>query len=443
MKKKIIFLVIPLLFGINCNVNAASAYSVGVKYNSASGQPGDTTQAVYDAANGYYKANINSYYNIEPTYDYLNSQTRLGGSRAFFIAGHATYNSMILASKGQSGSDYWTGVWNGSGKAPDSFWTGYKLVGLKNRNMSNTKVITLVGCNTANRDHSDNLARTAVNSGAHAAVGWRYNLVINFGWLKVYNYALGSGSSVIEAIHKAHASYNGYIIDVYWDALGNRNSKITTTTADNIYEPSVKEQFSSEKLIAKSFIEKTDDYLVATSDISELYKTFQIDRLDVPKYDIIYKEDAEKYSDEFKNLFYEISLFDKDFNIKNYKLIYKLIDEKRGYGFVQLVYFLDENIQTNKSYTVYFDGYKTESAFISGVKMKNLKNINNVSMIGLQEKIDRFERNELNNIKQKETEVDYPNYFYDYNTQKLIYKYADDNSYLDNKLFIEKEIELN
>lgn len=346
---------------------------------------------------------------------------------------------MTLASKGESGSGYWTGVWNGSGKL-----TGrYNLVGLKNRNMSNTKVITFVGCNTANRDHNDNLARTAVNSGAHAAVGWRYNLVINFGWLKVYNYALGSGSSVIEAIRKAHASYDGYNIDVYWDALGNQNSKITTTTTDNIYEPSVKEQFSSEKLIAKSFIEKTDDYLVATSDISELYKTFQIDKVDIPKYDIIYKEDAEKYSDEFKNLFYEISLFDKDFNIKDYKLIYKLIDEKRGYGFVQLVYFLDENIQTNKSYTVYFDGYKTESAFISGIKMKNLKNINNVSMIGLQEKIDRFERNELNNIKQKETEVDYPNYFYDYNTQKLIYKYADDNSYLDNKLFIEKEIELN
>lgn len=397
MKKnmKKFLLVLAMLF-IQNNVFADSAYSVGCLFTPASNLAGDTTQLVYDAANAYYQANINSYYNIEPTYSYLNSTTRLGGSRAFFIAGHGTYQAMWLASQGQAGSEYWTGVWNDD---YDISSGGFHFVPIDGRNMNNTKVITFAGCNTANLDHSDNLALTAVANGAHAAVGWIGRTDNNRQWLKTYNYALGAGYSVIQAGMRASDAYDNNNTSTYWYHEGNENAKMTTTTVDRMYNPEVRLDTSSERLVTSKINEKEIEYYLATTDPEDIYVTIDTETFEIPYYDnVLFREKLSDYEKSFEKIISIIKNYDSSFNVDDYKLIYKFINKQNGTGFIKFVYYISENISTNKVYTISFNNNKVESIMLTGVRKNNIGNIKSLNEKSLINKVNSFEETKFSTI---------------------------------------------
>lgn len=472
MKKNLKFILIVLfVLFVKSDAFAISAYSVGCLNVDTNYTIVDTRQLVYDAANGYFQANINSYYNIEPTYSYLNSTTRLGGSRAFFIAGHATYNAISLASRGSAGSEYWTGVTiDLNGQTTNA---GYRYVDLDGRNMSNTKVITFAGCRTASQDFSSNLASAAVSNGAHSAVGWRYATINETNWLKTYNYALGAGNTVIESVRRATMAYGGTNTATGWDIYGNRNSKITTAGIDNLYNPEVLVDTSSEHLIANKAIQRETHFTVATTDPNQLYARIDLQKVEVPKYnEILFNEDLVDYSSEFSKLISIIKEYDSSFNINNYKLIYKLIDEEEGFGFIQLIYYIDNNIRTNKIYYVEFNNYQINDIMLTGVRKSNIQNVAKLSVDNLMKKIDKFEKNKLdiisskmlshyeenskidksinnNRINNLRNSLDKINasisesYYYDYNDQKLVYELDIlRNSVGDLQYFVTERIEL-
>lgn len=441
-----IMCILSLLFAVN--VYADSAYSVGCKYTEASNYDENTSQLVYDAANAYYQANINSYYNLEPTYSYLKSQTRLGGSRAFFIAGHAGYNYIQLASRGVSGSEYWTGIHTGSNGELNY---GYTYAGLEGRNMSATKVITFAGCETDQINNKFSLAKIAVGRGAHAATGWMYRMNNEQNWMRIYNYSLGAGYSVYDSAIRANNAYPDTSTSLYWYIQGNLSSKITTTGTDtnNISRSEkISMLFEKERLIISQplSIKNSIDYKIANSKISDLYETISFSDLSVPQIDnnLFYNEFHE-YKNQFNNLFETIKKYDPTFNEDDYKMMYKIQDKENGVGLIQFVYYISEKIRTNKVYTITFDEYKVTNIYLGGVRKENIDNVNKVDMENIKTKISNFEENKAVIVKSKiekfykktpilnidnslsklnlsDNVIDFEEYYrYDFNTNKLSY----------------------
>jgi len=411
MKKnmKKFLLVLAMLF-IQNNVFADSAYSVGGVSVDPRYAYTNATQLIYDSANGYYQANINSYYNLEPTYSYLVSQTRLGGSRAFFIAAHASRSSISLSTTGSSGSDYWTGISVGEDGRVEN---GYKYAGLSGRDMSNTKVITFAGCYTAapfTEDHPFNLASVAVANRAHAAVGWMFSTTNERNWLKTYNYALGAGYNVYDAVQRARLAYGGTTTANGWDIYGNRSSKITTTgvdtlattSIDNLYNPNEQIDRSSEHLIANKVIDKEIQYVIATTDPSLLYEEIKFDDFNVPHYDsFIFNEKLTNYSSELSQLISNIKEYDASFDVNDYMFTYRIVDEKEGLGYIELVYYINDNIRTNKIYNIEFNNYKVNRVMLSSVRKSNIQNIEKLNVNKLLEKINAFEKKKINLISKE------------------------------------------
>lgn len=98
MKKNLLCGIVIFMLLFIPNVYASTlAYSVVSKYVSTiDSNQSDFTENVKNTAEGYYPHS--SYYSTNPTYSYLNG-SKLGGSRVFFINGHANSSSILTASK--------------------------------------------------------------------------------------------------------------------------------------------------------------------------------------------------------------------------------------------------------------------------------------------------------------------------------------------------------
>ncbi len=419
MKKKTIILILCLIFSCNVkNVMAATAYSVGCKYPASTGFNEDTTQIAKDAAYGYGLASeiTGSYYNTEPTFSYLNSTTRLGKSRAFFIAGHASPQYIVLASSAGK-----TGVGVSEGYA-----FNYHLVGLANKDMSQTRVITFAGCNTANLDNA-NIAKKAFEQGAKASIGWITTTDNNQGWLKTFNYSLGYGYSVNDSITRANASNGGTNTSIYVYVYGDRQTKITT------YNKSLTPLHST--IDAKLLSDQT--YQEISKPLTDTYMALDMPELFISSEtgDIFY-EPLRNYSDSFKNVINSLESIDSDFDVNDYYITYRIIDESTMSGFLQLTYHIDEQIKTNKGYLFTFENKKIVEKILSGVKRKNLKKIDGLDTKQLLEKVYDFNQKKMfeleknipsffgkSAIPSKSSEFSVKNeyFFYDYNNEKLEY----------------------
>ena len=156
-------------------------YSVGCKFASGIPHAGDDFKTnVANAANAYgWISNLDSYYNYEPTYSYMSGKNdagvnRLGGSKVFFINGHANPEVIICGSR--NSSSYLTGVsiYNNGYTITESdngLTATYKTAGLNSRSMSGTSIITFAGCSTGKG--TNNLVKKAVSKGAKVAVGFK------------------------------------------------------------------------------------------------------------------------------------------------------------------------------------------------------------------------------------------------------------------------------
>ena len=112
-------------------------------------------------------------------------------------------------------------------------------------------------------------------------------------------------------------------------------------------------------------------------------------------------EDLKKYENEFKSIIEEIKIYDEDFNINDYKVVYRIIGENEGFGYINFIYYIDGKIETNKVYSASINNYLVTSINLVGVKKTNINKINKINKINeadLMNRINTFEKNKLNNI---------------------------------------------
>ena len=173
-KLLVVFLCGVFIFILKSNVFAATkyAYSIGTDYSTLFHSDIDTSQDAINAANIFGKLGYTSYYNVKPTVNYMkgnapNGSRRLG-CEIVFLSGHGNSQLMSFNYK-RKGGDYGTGIIQGRDwKSKD---TGYTYAGVKDCNMSKTKLFVLAGCQTAKG--SNNITRDVVKNGADSAVGWQ------------------------------------------------------------------------------------------------------------------------------------------------------------------------------------------------------------------------------------------------------------------------------
>lgn len=389
MKKNIIYLLFALLISslFLANCNAATAYSVGGKFASGTGHDGDDfTQNVLTAANAYgWISDITSYYNNYPTESYLQSASRFGGSRAFFINSHANSSLMVIGSKNETA--YRTGIHKeGNLCTADR----YNLVGMRGRNFNSTNVITFAGCETG--AGSDNLVTTAREEGAKAAVGFKENIVSRFNtgpsWLQKYNYALGNGFSVQTAINQANAAYPNDTLARSVVMSGNSNTTLGSAS--------------------RSMSSQKNSGFVSIAPIEENYKVLNLNSANV-KANANIKEFSE--SNYLNTIVSVVANDDESFNINDYKVTSNVINEEEGYAQIFLTYYIDGKIETNKVYLATINNYELESIILAGVTKQKAYGLNknslNTNSIDLLEKIQLFE-----NVKTQKIVENAPNYLF-------------------------------
>lgn len=434
--KKLVFGIVTLLFlfDFTSTAFAATAYSIGSLFASGTGYNGDDfRQNAINARNAYAMiTDISSYYNTDTNYSYISSTARLGGSRVFFMNGHA--NNLLIISGSRNTTEYKTGI-----SIYSNGWTsgGFKTAGLNGRNMSSTRLITFAGCQTAGYvGNTNNLTDKAVAQGATAAVGFYESIYSrsNYGpqWLQTYNNSLGSGNSVINSIYAAKVAYPGSNLSDYYTYRGNRDITIGSPSRSAVVTMS-----------------KADSILAEVNNsISDTYMTIDLNS-SVIKVDSIKEEIRNKNLSDYTSLFSKIINIieenDFTFDVKNYKITYSVANTEDGYGDIFFKYYIDDKIETNKVYLVTFDNYVVKDIVLAGVKINNLQNTQTVELENLNSKIEKFNNNKAtllleklgNKAKSKSIldssgkidkaslsgEVLNTNekYYYDYNTKELKY----------------------
>ncbi len=437
------------------NVYASTlAYSVGSKYASTiDSNQSDFTENVKNAAEGYYPHSTltASYYSTNPTYSYLNG-TKLGGSRVFFINGHANSSSILTASK--DSTEYRTGL-SISSTNPNYVTTSFnnkefKLVGFGNRSFAATNIISFVGCSTDSGNVT--LTKKAVSNGANVAVGFKNSIASRFedgpDWLKKYNYSLGAGNSVDTAIEQASTTYTNTNLVTYLSVVGDGNTTIGTTNNYSLALSleKVDESYNETKLINPNI--DIEMYNEVRIDINELYQSVsnnKINTIDVKSLNDIELDDLSNYKTIFKPIIDEILLFDNQFDVSDYKVMYNLINKEEGFGILNFYYYIDGIIETNKVYSIIIKNFDITTIKLAGVKKINVNNIDDVNENNLKNKIQIFENNKIKNISEM-TDLKFGNeqkslqnnkltlnnfdytvkkveekYFYDYNNDILKY----------------------
>jgi hypothetical protein len=207
-------------YSIGCDFGGISWWNTWVQNRLDLG--GDLTPSILYAADTYGPLGYQSYYNLKPTVGYLRGQNPAGadrlGSEVVYLNGHASYDNLLcgdyeyasLFGNVPTGSDYMCGVWCYSdGQSSTSL---YNYAGLSGRDLSGTKLISFVGCNTAGflegdgaGDHhfDDNLCEVALDCGAQAAMGFTGTIdgltPAGLYWKQKYNDALAFGYTVDNA----------------------------------------------------------------------------------------------------------------------------------------------------------------------------------------------------------------------------------------------------
>lgn len=116
------------------------------------------------------------------------------------------------------------------------------------------------------------------------------------------------------------------------------------------------------------------------------------------KKEVLVKESLRDYVDEISDLIDEIKKMEPEFNVDDYKMNYKLTLKEKEEGFITLVYYIDDNIKTNKMYRASFENYEIKEVSLKGVKEENLGNIDKADLSMLKDEISKFESKKLEMI---------------------------------------------
>lgn len=323
------------------------AYSIGHDFGMdvplVSDYEGDFTENVNYASAIYGMLGYNSYYNYNPDYDYLRGDNPAGGDRlgssVIFLNGHAAYTNLLCGDTVDD-AEHQCGVHRDTDFTSSS--SGYTYAGLESRDLSNVKLMSFVGCNTAS--NTDNLCTTAVAEGAECAIGFTSNIhsrtTDEKNWLVYYHNALGNGSSIEEAIDAATTAAPNSDLGDYISTSGNPeiNILIASTATRNISTDCLS---TYEKFCNVVNASKTTSYQIdiSTDDVAKSAGEFDFSSVPTNQYDSL-----SEVKTQYQDIISIMATHDPDFDVADYKV---LANEYADYtGIIKVRYYIDD-IQTS------------------------------------------------------------------------------------------------
>lgn len=330
-------------FGISASA-VEYAYSIGHDFGIdkpfVSDYEGDFTENVSYAATVYGMLGYKSYYNYNPDYNYLRgknpgSADRLGSS-VIFLNSHAAYNN-ILCGDTVDDDEHRCGVHRDTDFTSTS--SGYTYAGLESWDLSNVKLISFVGCNTASTD--DNLCTKAVKMGADCAIGFTSNIHSRTSdgkkWLVCYHNALANGSSVEEAIDAATTAVPNSDLGDFVDPSGDPGIKLLLSKAvrSNTATESLTTYERFCNVVANS---QTTNYQIDidVADVVKASGSFDFALVETNRY-----IDLSEVKDQYQDIISIMAANDPDFDMAHYANEYA-----DNTGIIKLRYYIDD-IQTS------------------------------------------------------------------------------------------------
>ena len=414
-------------------VDANRTYSIGCKFVGEDYPKNDDFTPNVNSAYEKYSAMpyYTHYKSTFPTRTNMlnpqNSGLRMIGHKVVFLNSHGNYNCMSF--KAGSGAEYLTGVYYGKDyTSPTSF---NKYAGVKDTDMTHVKLITFAGCLTANTDVTTyNLAYNANAEGAATSVGFKTNIISRFNtgpnWCRTYNEYLKQGHTVASALALASNYYGGGCDMDRYHIYGSTRTTLTakkTTSSSSIKET---ESLQSTKATRIQDIEeifnKNINIPVSTENMKDAYGI-----------------NINEYNMDLSEIIKSLKEINSDFNINDYKLTVNIYSPETKSGIINFAYCIDENILTNKVYTVCIENNVANNIFINkafvtntDVKRNDSKSqrIANLDTVSNENKLDLLVKNfKLNNKNEIVDESSVPGhvvshenkYFYDYYSDTLYY----------------------
>ena len=343
-----VLLTISLLSITSISASATEyAYSIGHDFGMdvplVSDYEGDFTENVNYASTVYGMLGYTSYYNYDPDYAYLRGTNPAGGDRlgssVIFLNGHAAYNNLLCGDTVDD-AEHQCGVHRDTDFTSSS--SGYTYAGLESRDLSNVKLMSFVGCNTAS--NTDNLCTTAVAEGADCAIGFTSNIhsrtTDGKNWLIYYHNALGNGSSIEEAIDAATTAAPNSDLGDYVSTSGDPeiNILIDSTATNSISTDSLT---TYEKFCNVVNASKTTNYQIEidTADVVKASGEFDFSSVDTNKY-VSMSEVKVQYQD----IILIMAAHDPEFDVADYKVLANEYADDTG--IIKVRYYIDD-IQTS------------------------------------------------------------------------------------------------
>ena len=356
----------------------STAICVGVDYHEKDGnKPFDYTPNAKKAKEKYNTiSGMTALYTSTPTKASLNVGIK---KNVVFLNSHGNYNRMKFVNE-QKNPKVYTGI--STGVVDDEF------LNINNVSLSNVKLISFVGCKTADDGHTTNITSKAVSRGAATAVG--FSDVINSThedgkkWLETYNDCLAQGMIVYWSMVAASEEAPTSDLVNYVRLKGNPNTRIapqaSSKNVDGETQLNISIEFEPDKnmTIRKSSIEKIVE---------------------------------------------EIKKQDPSFDYNQYKMTQNIICKEQKYGLVKFDYYINGVIKTDKSYIVAIEkGIATKLLFSLSDYRKAVDNIDEKTIIT---KKNNFREPEsiisTNGIISKSIEKHNQEYIYRYKTNTLTY----------------------
>ena len=323
------------------------AYSIGHNFGMdvplVSDYEGDFTQNVNYASIVYGMLGYTSYYNYNPDYDYLRGDNPAGsdrlGSSVIFLNGHAAYYNLLCGDTVDD-AEHQCGVHRDTDFTSSS--TGYTYAGLESRDLSNVKLMSFVGCNTAS--NTDNLCTTAVAEGADCAIGFTSSIhsrtTDGKNWLIYYHNALGNGSSIEEAIDAATVAAPNSDLGDYVSTSGDPEIDILIDRSAT-HSVSTDSLSTYEKFCNVVNASKTTGYQIDIDidDVTEAAGEFDFSSVTTNQYVCL-----SKVIRQYKDIISIMSAHDSEFDVADYKVLANEYADDTG--IIKVRYYIDD-IQTS------------------------------------------------------------------------------------------------
>ncbi|GKX30720.1 hypothetical protein SH1V18_32000 [Vallitalea longa] len=435
----LIFMMSILTLPTSVYAETEYAYSLGHNFGKdlwyVEDYEGDFTMNVDYASRVYAKMGYTSYKAYNPTYTYLRGDNPAGddilGSAVVFINGHACHNNIILGDTIDD-EDHKCGVYEGE---DFKSYNGYTYAGLEGRDLSKTKLISFVGCDTASRTH--NLCSVALSNGATTVIGFDDNIHSrNTGgpyWLQCFHNALYNGSSIQEAVNLASIA----------SPESDLGTDIVIKGDENLVLHYTRSKLSDEHGMLKS------QDTIMNSKETDFSIDHDINNLKSIEGELDYNiENEGSINKEY--ILNSLGKINEDSNLEKYKLTSNEYKKGTGNGLVKITYYIDD-IKTSDQTVIIVNNNKLQYASNKlGFDKKEPVNENDIIIMRdkFLEGVDIKEiSNKMNDRFVNAKIIEEVNeFYYDYSTDKLYYVIDKIFSYPDSEgmKFIEtQKIEVN